>query len=543
MSDLTPQQARAILRARKQAHDSLVAYARYVDIPGVPVEHASPNEWDVIETGLAKHHVILLELMQKVMEGNLYYNPQTMAHSEFSSGAKICRRMMVMMPPGSAKSTYGSVVGPCWYASKYKNSEIILTGYGDTITKRHGTRARQLCNSMAHRAVFDTQVRKDMKAADNWALDNGSSYKAAGILSGITGYRADGLVWDDLTKGRKEADSPKIRSDTYDAYIDDARSRKKPNAWEIGIGTRWHEDESMGRILPEGYSGENGFVKCRDGNVWLIVCMPAQCERDDDPLGREIGEYIWPEWFGEDYWEEKKVNPRSWASLYQQRPAPDDGIYFRADMFKRYRDLPKELNHYISFDPAVSTQEDADETAIHVWGVDEYGRIYLIDEWVKKRPMDVWIKQLMDWIHIYRPMEVISESGVIRRASEPFIQRAMFNSGVFATFEYVNRHSDKMAMARPAQAMYSSGMILHPEGTVGDEMEDELLRFPTAAKDHRVDSVANLCLRLEVILAAKGNVKKKPESHIIGGEPMLVKSLMPPRFSPKRQDRWHKKSY
>ena len=445
-----------------------------------------------------------------------------------------CSRVMLMLPPGSAKSTYASVVFPCWEMGRHAHAEVILTGYGDVICKKHGKRARQLCSSPAYQNVFNATISADTRAADEWELTNRSSYKASGILSGITGFRCDGLIWDDLTKGRKEADSVTIRNDTYNAYLDDARSRKKPTAWEVGIGTRWHEDEIMGRILPEGFAGESGFMECRDGNVWFVVCIPAQAERADDPLGIEIGEYIWQEWFPPAYWVDKKINPRTWGSLYQQRPAPEEGIYFKKEWEKTYSTLPENLNYYIAFDPAVSEEEDADDTAIQAWGVDHLSRCYLVDEWVGKVTMDKWITTLLDWVKIYKPLEVISESGVIRRAAEPFIQREMRTRKIFAVFEWVGRNADKSAMARPLQAMMAAGSILFPQTSVGEATMDEFVRFPAGKSDHRVDAAANFCLRLEKIWETAPPVKEEVKSAILTGGGIPIKSLMPKRHNSKR---------
>ena len=69
-------------------------------------------------------------------------------------------------------------------------------------------------------------------------------------------------------------------------------TRKKPGAWEVGITTRWHEDDPAGRILPLNYNGESGWIQGRDGNDWFVVCLSAQCEKEDDPLGRKIGGYF-----------------------------------------------------------------------------------------------------------------------------------------------------------------------------------------------------------------------------------------------------------
>ena len=533
---------------RRRAREKLTDFARFIQIPGVPAAGedlppgANPDEiLNQVETDLAPHHVLILDTCQDLVEDKLRYYMDDQAElwpycGEPGQGYLVCRRVMLMFPPGSAKSTYASVVFPTWQMGNNAGQEIILTGYGDVITKRHGTRSRQVVASPGYQAVFGFGINPETRAADNWEALNKSSYKSAGILSGITGFRCDGLIWDDLTKGRKEADSVTIREDTWNAYIDDARSRKKPKAWEVGIGTRWHEDETMGRILPLGYAGESGYLHCQDGNVWYVLCVPAECEQEDDPIGRQVGDMLWPEWFTEEYWADKRVNPRSWASLYQQRPSLEEGLYFKREWFRTYTDLPDNVDYYLAFDPAVTESEDADDTCIQVWAVDTQGKIYLVDEWVRKCTMDIWIDQLMTWIAIYKPIECISESGVIRRASEPYIKRAMVQTGHFAMFEYVTRSADKSAMARPAQAMTAAGMVYYPANSVGDNTMDEMLRFPAARADHRVDAKANFFLRLEVIWDA-APPRKEPKEPGVLQHGFKVKHIMPPRHS-KRKSRW-----
>lgn len=553
-----------MLLQRRRARERLTDYARFIDIPGVPLPEIDPlndDNWTkddrgrlgleldqvvdtdflVVETELSQHHVLILDTCQDLVEDRLRYfldhngEPQAW-YPEYPGDYHICRRVMLMFPPGSAKSTYASVVFPTWQMGNNPGQEIILTGYGDVICKRHGKRARQVCASNAFKAVFGFNVDPTTRAADNWETANKSSYKSAGILSGITGFRCDGLIWDDITKGRKEADSETIRNDTWNAYIDDARSRKKPKAWEVGIGTRWHEDETMGRILPEGYAGESGYMLGRDGNVWMVLCVPAECESESDPIGREIGEMLWPEWFTTEYWTDKRVNPRSWASLYQQRPSLESGLYFKAPWFRSYSKIPDNLDYYIAFDPAVTEEEDADDTAIQVWGVDTHAKLHLFDEYVEKVTMDKWVEHLVTWIGIYKPLACVSEAGVIRRASEPYIKREMRDQGHFAVFHYMNRNADKQAMARPAQAMLSAGQILLPENSVGDDTRDEMLRFPASKKDHRVDALANLCLHLEEIWEANPPRDKRAEKGVLD-HAMKVKQIMPPRVS-KKKSRW-----
>ena len=545
-----------MLAERFDSRHSLVAYSKYIDIPGVPLdqvelqpgqanlygqaeeEELDPEElvYEPIETPLADHHILILEPLEQMVKGTLLWtDPDGKLH--------MVKRIMIMLPPGSAKSTYASVVFPTWVMGLIPGIELILTGYGDVICKRHGKRARQIVDSDKFRSVFETGMDPTTRSADDWRTAKHSSYKAAGILSGITGFRCDGLIWDDLTKGRKEADSETIRNDTYNAYIDDARSRKKPEAWEVGIGTRWHEDEIMGRILPEGYSGESGFMKCRDGNIWYVICLPAECERDDDLLGRERGEYLWPEWFGEDYWLEKKVMPRSWASLYQQRPAPDQGLFFKRAgfVFEKVPPPVEELQIYLCWDPAVTDEEDGgvDETAIYVIGIDQWHKLHQIDTWVGAVTMDVWVDQLITMAQIYKPLKGISESGVIRRASEPYLARECINRGVLFTREYMTRSANKPAMARGLQALQNSGRLILQDNTTGHDTMNEMLKFPASALDNRVDALVNLTLYLEKMWGANPPKAPPPEPGKLVIE-HKVKQFMPDRHT-KRKSKWQKR--
>lgn len=77
-----------------------------------------------------------------------------------------------------------------------------------------------------------------------------------------------------------------------EAYKSDLRTRLKPGGSVVLIMTRWHEDDLAGRILPENYDGESGWITARDGEKWYVLSLQAECERDDDPLGREAGELL-----------------------------------------------------------------------------------------------------------------------------------------------------------------------------------------------------------------------------------------------------------
>jgi predicted phage terminase large subunit-like protein len=692
---LLQQAAAQELLKRRRARKSLLDYAKAIDVPGKPLSE-NEDEWlfAPVETGLAAHHVLILEVFEKVILGEI-------------------PRGMFFLPPGSAKSTYGSVVAPTWAMGINAGTKIILASYGADLARKNGRRARQIARSPQYKAIFDTVISSDTAAADEWATINGSEYLACGILSGVTGNRAHGLIIDDPIKGRQEADSDTIRARTWDTYQEDLRTRLVPGGWEIIIqcmagdtqilmadgcekplrdirqgdrvatykdgkisistvskwansgpdrvfkismesgtsvkanarhpflveengekkwqrtdtlkkgsiilkaigengvesnaplmdatkqlaefvqsanspqqkrtpapigiisfvsiivtiakklevffvmtviwllateklkrffslplntykitrdkvidviesgvedvfdvqidqtenfianglvshNTRWHEDDLAGRILPENYNGKSGLIRCRDGRDWYIVCIPAQCDRADDPLGRKIGDYLWPEWFSEEHFKPFKAQPRTWNALFQQRPQPEMGTYFQRDWFKRFKpdELPKFLHLYGSSDYAV-TDDGGDFTEHGIIGVAPDGDLWIKDWWAKQTEADVWIDTQLDMIKKHTPFCWFGEAGVIKKAINPFLYRRMMERNIFCRMEWIPSVKDKPTRARAFQARASAGKVHLPEGEVGDRIVDQCIRAWSGRHDDAIDVLSLFCLALD----------------------------------------------
>ena len=255
---------------RRKARANLIDYARYIEVPGAPLTDSEDEEsFKPVETVLARHHELILAATQRCIKRH--------------SG-----RSMLFLPPGSAKSTYGTVVGPTWAMGETPGFKVIGVSYGSDLARKFGRRMRSIVRQRAYGALFNTALSSESSAADEWALENGSEYMGGGVLSGITGNRADFIPIDDPIKGRQEADSEVTRKRTIEAYQDDILTRLKPGGSVMLTQTRWHEEDLAGSLLPVGYDGESGMIECRDGNVWEVICIPAQAYRADDPLGRKI---------------------------------------------------------------------------------------------------------------------------------------------------------------------------------------------------------------------------------------------------------------
>ena len=442
-------------------------------MPGSPAIDADEQaRIPLIETHQAEHHKLILSEMQRCMDT---------PHG----------RLMIMAPPGSAKSTYASVVAPSWYLGRQPGRRVILASYGDDLARRQGRRTRQLLRSPEAASILQCQLEADSRAADEFGLTNGSEYIACGIMGGVTGNRAHGIVIDDPIKGREQADSKTIRDRTFEAYEDDLLTRLIPGGWVVIINTRWHEDDPCGRILPADWTGQSGDISCRDGNVWRVLCLQAECQSTTDPLHRPVGAMLWPEWFDEKHWAQFRLNRRTWSSLYQQVPAPADGILFRKDDMCTYERAPDGLRIIGASDYAV-TPDDGDWTEHGVGGIAPDGSIYLLDWWRGQTGPEIWIERKLDMIARWRPLAWFGEMGPIRRATEGRIKQRMIDREAMCRLEWLPHIGDKPTKAQSIIATAGMGRLMWPRAAWVPELQRQCLVFPAGSPDDGVDTLGML---------------------------------------------------
>jgi predicted phage terminase large subunit-like protein len=357
-----------------------------------------------------------------------------------------------------------------------RHPEATLLGVSNatTLAERFSRRARNIVSSERFRTLFGFGCSEDAQAAGSWETERGGEFFAAGIGSSITGRRADGGLIDDPVKSREEADSERIREKHWDWYINEFTTRLKPHAWQILIQTRWHEDDLGGRILE------------REANRWAVLKIPMEA-LPNDPLGRAAGERLWPEWFTDDMVAQAKLDTRSWNALYQQDPVPDEGEYFRREDFGEYVERPQHLHIYGASDYAV-TEGGGDYSEHGVFGLDPNGDLYVLDWWYGQTKSDVWIEKQCDLILQYSPLIWFGESGVIKKAIEPYLKRRMEEREAFCRLEWLPSIEDKEIRARPFQARSAMGKVHFPKVSGWKQhVFSQLMRFPAGKLDDAVD--------------------------------------------------------
>lgn len=557
-AELDVEEARVLLeiKRRRLARSSLLEYARFIEIPGVPIA-PSQDDWTSIactcegaearsrgecpgcrawgdlkrpiafkpiESAIVLHHRVILERIQACME-----RPRG--------------RLMIMAPPGSAKSTYADVVAPTWAFGHWPGYQIIISTYASSLARKQARKALQVVRSRRWRNLWKErpEIRRDVAAAHEWGLTNGSMMLAAGILAGITGNRAHGAIGDDLIAGREEAESPTIRAKIMDAYRDDLESRLLPNGWIILINTRWHMEDPCGSILPEDYKGESGLVRCRDGMEWDVLNIPAKAENADDPLGRKVGEYLWPEWFPKEHWQAFENNPlgrRRWGSLFQGRPTSDSGDDFkRADALKyRAGAQPERLTIYGASDYAVTELEPEeikvgkiDKTEHGIVGMDDVGDLWFLD-WKTDQGggTGVTIPAFVDLVHLWKPILWWDEGGTIDKAIRPAARREMRERRRFVQLEALPKIADKRAGCQSFAARYGARTCHFPCDANGELLPwaEDLIAQLCGYPGHRYDDKYDVAGLIGRGIDKMRDAPPPPEKEAPGPTPFTEKWLM-----------------
>jgi predicted phage terminase large subunit-like protein len=260
-------------------------------------------------------------------------------------------RLILSMPPQQGKSQRASLYFPLWLLVRNPDLRIAIASFEAGIARRWGRGIRNLIK--AH-PELGLKVREDTSAAHEWQLDgvhdaqcgclncprDGRPYDGGvitvGIEGAITGRPVDILIVDDPVKDRRQADSETYRELAWTWWTDAARARLAPGAPVLLIMTRWHEDDLAGRLQD------------RDEAAWRVLNIPAMADHrpekgETDPLGRDPGQYMesarGPGQVHD--WEAVRIStPTTWASLYQGRPSPAEGVLLKRQFWQRY-DAPR----------------------------------------------------------------------------------------------------------------------------------------------------------------------------------------------------------
>ncbi len=431
--------------------------------------------------------------------------------------------LLITMPPRHAKSTFGTILFPSYFMARDPQRYVMSCSYNSQLATDFGRQVRGIVeDKRLHQAFPNFSLSMESRAADVWRTEDGGAYFAVGVGGTTSGRPANLLLVDDPIKSREDAESMTQRNKTWNYYTSALATRLQPgrdhaSPKQIVILTRWHPDDLAGRLMASEDWAEGRWThvnfsaietkKRRVDRFMLpkghpLKLGPGEAPPEGEDMkalidGKETA--LWPERFGlEELKRRERLNPREFASLYQQQPYIEGGNLIKTEWWKSF---PKDLSPerfatlIIGVDTAFKKTEAADYSVAIVAGMDRNGDIYLIDIMRGKYDFPELKQRLVALNTRWRGRGLRAMYIEDKASGQSIIQELKRESGI-SVIPYKVVH-DKVSRANAVLPLIEGGRVFVPESAPWlDSFIDETVMFPGGNHDDQVDA---LVIALDVL--------------------------------------------
>ncbi|MCX2728542.1 phage terminase large subunit (plasmid) [Thermomicrobium sp. 4228-Ro] len=390
-------------------------------------------------------------------------------------------RLILNMPPRHAKTQTVTVRYVAWRMIRWPSLRVIIATHTQTLAEALSRQVRRIVREAG--VALDPEHNR----VTDWRTRSGGGLRAAGVGAAIAGFGAGLIVVDDPHRNREAADSLRQRDQLWEWWNDDLLTRREPGCQVLVVMTRYHPDDLVGRILASDPTG------------WYQIRLPARADSPDDPLGRAIGDPLWPEVFGDAELRriEQQVDPRTWSALYQQLPRLAESVTILPEWFPLYRpnQKPPSVGRWISWDTSEGTEAGAYSVGwVADVGID--GALYVVDRVRVRLPFTELVQTMfhLAQCHVRDGLrEVLVERASTGGAAYDVLRRELARVGIPVEVVGVRPASSKIVRAEAASLPIRQGLVRLPEGAPWlDEFFRELAAFPHGAYADQVDALTQL---------------------------------------------------
>lgn len=392
---------------------------------------------------------------------------------------------MLFVPPRHSKSETISRLFSGYYLRKHPDQWVGLSSYSAELAY------------VLSRAAQENYIRSGgtvssgASAVKHWETGHGGGFWAAGVGGPITGKGFHLGIIDDPLKNAEEAASEVIREKQKEWYRSTFYTRAEPNAAIIGIQTRWHEDDLSGWLLSE----EVGEQPER----WHIVNLPAIAEPGPtypasctvEPDWREEGDALCEERYSVERLRqiESRIGEYYWNALFQQRPRPKSGLFFKEEWFEKVGAVPADCQRVRYWDKAGADEGKGDWTVGVLMAKDSNGFFYVEDvvrgQWTAFPRNDKIKATAAKDRELYGNVSIWIEQppGLAKESTDTIIrQLAGFNVQADPV------HRDKLERAEPFKSQCEARNVKLIKADWNAKYMDELTAFPKGKHDDQVDA-------------------------------------------------------
>jgi predicted phage terminase large subunit-like protein len=472
MADFTDQELLAELTRRQRALSSLGAFREWMSVTGHS-DFIHPHE---------DHHRVMAEALEMVASGKV-------------------KRLMLCLPPGSAKSTICSVQFACWWWAKNPTHHILRCSATQSLAEKFARRCRSAVMERQFKLLSGTTIDPQNQSVSHFSNLKGGSMTAAGVGSSIIGLRSNLSILDDPVSSFEAVNSETQRTAALEWYRSEYRSRLIPGAPEIIVSTRWHTDDIPGAIL-----------KSEERDTWHTIRIPMLADSEDDPLGRQLNEQLWPEWFTEQMVLEAQRDPLRWAGMYQQVPLTSEGDWLSPE------DLPltgkpalHDVGLYCALDIALS-EGKGDYTCAVVAGMSSDGTLHIIDMWKDRVSLDQIIENLIRLHRQYNFREILIDDDNSSKVFRSLAHKIFREQNTIVPLSFMPlAGKDKETRAASFRGLAKMGCVAMSHGPWNADLWRECTEFPFGAHDDAIDCLSLLGRRAAKMSSMTHTPKKSYE--------------------------------
>ena len=385
------------------------------------------------------------------------------------------------MPPRHGKTELISHWTPAWFLANFPELHVGLATYNSDFALSLGRRVRDTIDATPELGI---EVRGDMRGAGLFGLTAGGYMMSTGIGGPMTGHGFHLLIVDDPIKNRRDASSPTTRQQMWEWWTSTARSRLEPDGSIVVLMTRWHEDDIIGRMMNDEF-----------GEGYESIVLPAIAEDENDALGRQVGEALWPARYNEVALENVRntIGPYDWAGLYQQRPAPRKGGYFESEWFDVVDAVPPGGRTVRGWDLAATAGGGDYTAACKMTLVD--GVYYIVDIWrdrLSAADVERRMKALASQDTPRVLQDIPQDPGQAGKMQARYLVKQLAGYNV----KFSTESGSKEHRAGPVSAQAEIGNIKLLRGKWNRHWREEAASFPFGTFDDQVDAVSRAFHRL-----------------------------------------------
>lgn len=389
--------------------------------------------------------------------------------------------LIINVPPGSSKSTIATVAFPVWLWTKDPTLRVITGSYSGTLGMAHAMLSRDIIRSDRFRAMYpgiEMKVDKDNKSY--YGNTEGGERVSTSVGGSITGIHAHCIIVDDPLNPTQASSEAERTTANY--WMDTTLATRKVDKKitpTIVIMQRLHEKDVTGHWLS------------KKGKSVRHICLPGKLDDNVNPpelRERYVDGLLDPVRLDIDTLSElhSDLGDYAYAGQIQQRPAPSDGGYIKRDYFGYGERIPEDMIWNFTIDPAYTSKEENDPSALMAYAVDEFGNTVIRNVESVRLEFPELLKYIQKFVNDNGYTNK-SRIYVEPKASGKSIVQTLKRETGLNVMESKPPDRDKVARVQDVLPAIEAGRVHLIRGRWNEAFINQCVMFPNASHDDEVD--------------------------------------------------------